>query len=312
MPMPMPSWSKQGRSLLIVAGVLLAACVEGEPRTFVNGQPIGADVGDGSPGADKGPAAVEDKGSLPVEDEGVAPGEDEGAIRDAVTGTDTGETGGEDLPSGDEGPADSGRTDAGGDDGGEAQERWRHACDGDDDCAQGSCRPVPEGGNRACVAKPARWTHDCDYVEPGFDHECCGDEECPGEGDLPGFCVAFEVDYCGGPAPMPRNICRIEGCLGDATCGDGKACAPAGYLSLPWSRCVDAACAADGDCSARAGGECRPLLGGGFCAGLLGFYCTYADDPCRTDADCPGHRRCVPAGTEAGGTACVDPGPPPP
>ncbi len=313
--------------LAVIAALALATCVSGDTRSSSRGLPPGASQGDdvaaapaedggASSTADEGTLPVEDEGTPPVEDEGTPPVEDEGSSGDRGEEEDLRDARDEDQLDSEEATRDHGEVDAeedggGAEDGGEGA-RWRHACDDDTDCQQGRCRAIPEGGNRFCVGDPHRRVHDCEHLEPGFENECCADDDCAGEGDLPRFCVAFEVGYCGGPAPMPINVCRSEGCLNDSGCGDGKACAPGGFWRLSWSTCVHASCAWDGDCTARAGGQCRPFSGAGFCDGLLGFFCTYADDPCRTDADCPAPKRCVPAGTEAGGTGCVDPGPPPP
>jgi hypothetical protein len=133
-------------------------------------------------------------------------------------------------------------------------------------------------------ATPFGFVHACGEGGGPFDHECCADADCAGP--FGARCVAFQVGYCGGAAPPEQNVCRANACATDADCGAGRACAPAGFRGLVAATCVERACATGADCGARPGGECRPLGGGAACVPLAGFYCTYADDTCRTDADC--------------------------
>ena len=231
--------------------------------------------------------------------------------------TDTGTL---DAGSEDAGAVDAGAVDAGGVDAGLVDAGRRDAgagggprdeCVADGDCSGGVCRALPErpGATRFCVGERPLSRRSCapDAGPGDWPGACCASDECATDAG-PGFCVDFQVGYCGGAAPPEVNTCRYDACAGDADCGPGRACVPAGAFGRVTSVCVEAPCAADGDCAARAGGECRPLLSGA-CGSIGGFYCSYEDDPCRLDADCPpsdaGYpQTCQPRG-DRNGTMCV-------
>ncbi len=167
-------------------------------------------------------------------------------------------------------------------------------------CA-GACEALPAAdGNTYCVAPEAPWVHACD-PSGGMPGECCDDSAC---GD--GVCAAFSVGYCGGAAPPDMNTCRTPECATDADCGAGRACLPAGAFGTLVATCVDADCSADSDCADRPDGRCD-VLSTGTCGEPRGFHCTYADDPCRRDSDCPQSdepHRCLPT-EDRTGTRCV-------
>ncbi len=103
----------------------------------------------------------------------------------------------------------------------------------------------------------------------------------------------------GGCEPGPDT------CVQDPECADGDVCVtPAGH-GVRNSMCVRAACTVDADCVDHPEGRCTPFLAP---CRELGFFCTYAVDPCRTDADCPDRgapKVCEPIEGGAG-TQCVD------
>jgi len=112
--------------------------------------------------------------------------------------------------------------------------------------------------------------------------------------------------YCGGMAPPEWNSCVADGCVSDADCGEERICMPAGVFGYVRATCVRAPCLVDGDCVLRDGGECRAFFRR--CASW-GFACSYADDPCRVDADCPQDGRhpmfCQPL-ADGQGTGCAE------
>ena len=177
----------------------------------------------------------------------------------------------------------------------------RHQCDEDVDCGEGTCQRVPDvpEANRYCVRAPNRFTNQCPEGGPQV-KGCCDDEDCGGQ-DRPGYCVAFDVGYCGGPAPPQINECRYDGCLVSADCADGTICAPAGFGGREVNHCMGATCQTDADCDARAEGECRPLGRDPSCHRPMVFVCTYADDECRSDRDCPNGQRCLASDRGVGG-----------
>jgi len=184
----------------------------------------------------------------------------------------------------------------------------RSACQIDADCGQGTCRALPEapGATCFCVAPRTFPRRGCGGGG-GFPEACCNDADCPPDAQgRASWCIDFQVDYCGGAAPPDINTCRVDACLSDADCGADQACLPAGSFGLFAHRCVTAQCARDADCALRAGGECRPYISR---CNVDGFYCSYADDPCRVDRDCPVDehgwpQRCAPH-RDGTGTDCV-------
>lgn len=94
-------------------------------------------------------------------------------------------------------------------------------------------------------------------------------------------------------------------CVQDVECADGDVCVTPAAHGVRNSMCVRAACSADADCVEHPEGRCTPFLAP---CRELGFFCTYAVDPCRVDEDCP--QRGAPKVCEpiegSGGTQCVD------
>lgn len=188
----------------------------------------------------------------------------------------------------------------------------RDECAADSDCTTGSCLPLPDAEDavRYCVTHPLVPRIPCESTQ-GLDpmNECCSDDDCVAI-ESGGRCASFSYGYCGGPPPPEANICRYHQCNADVDCGPGHACMPEGAFGEAVRTCVQVNCRTDEECAVRSGGQCRPMTVGP-CAALFGFFCTYSDDPCREDADCPstfGSGDCVPTDE---GTRCEQSVPPP-
>ncbi|MCA9539607.1 MAG: hypothetical protein KC620_12005, partial [Myxococcales bacterium] len=142
----------------------------------------------------------------------------------------------------------------------------------------------------------------------GEEGACCQDADCQPVANRRVVCIQEVYDsqnsYCGGAPPPDINGCRADECLADTDCPADRACIPAGAFGYVINVCQTARCRVDADCAARPGGECRGFFDRCYTAG---FACTYADDPCRVDADCPpgrfGPQVCVP---QANGTVCIE------
>lgn len=223
-------------------------------------------------------------------------------------------------PALDSGLPDAGARDAGAPPGGDAGgtsdggtlANRRDQCDGPEDCGGAACMAIPDqpGATRVCVGAREVPQRSCapDAGPGDWPGACCTHDGCTLDGGTPGFCVDFQVGYCGGAPPPEVNTCRYDACQTDADCGNQRACVPAGAYGRVTSLCVDMACATDEDCNARAGGECRALFFGE-CGAIGGFSCTYADDPCREDRDCPvdeqGYPQVCQPRQDHSGTVCV-------
>ena len=173
------------------------------------------------------------------------------------------------------------------------------ACFDDAQCADGICSAALPGGPCVCVAPGPPVAR----VMCG-EGECCDDADCPGVDGRAGRCQGEGLDpqnnACFGE-PM-RNACVAESCVRDADCGAGKTCIRPGEYGHAISACVDATCATDADCVERDEGQCTPFFTGCF---VRGFHCTYLDDVCRVDANCPERgapKVCLPL--DGGGTEC--------
>ncbi len=164
----------------------------------------------------------------------------------------------------------------------------RHACTEDDECGAGTCATLT-GGSRFCAYPPSRRMHPCPGEFPGG---CCNDSECAGGPLGEGYCVAFEVGYCGGAAPPEENTCRYVECETDTDCADGGICLLAGILGSVVNTCAPAVCASDADCTDGASGRCVPLYNGSTCPDIV-FGCTYLDSGCRGIPDCDRGYFCV-------------------
>lgn len=211
---------------------------------------------------------------------------------------------------------DLGAVDAGADMADVGMSRERGDCVTDDDCAMDTWMCVAVGDDQP----GAHYTCQADVVaEPGCatieaPDECCRHTDCTD--DPSGACVIGPIFYCGGVAPMIRNVCLYDECAANADCGAGQICMPPRALGEPVSRCVPSECGTDADCATRAGGECHMFRDP--CNGRVrGFFCTYDDSECRTGDDCPedpntpGVDYCTPGMMGDGDTFCDSFVPPP-
>lgn len=187
---------------------------------------------------------------------------------------------------------------------GERCDHPRSSCRVDADCGDGRCGAVPDDPGTPCHCIDSDPTPERGSCDPALQGECCEDTDCPGAQRCQRMILGPQNEYCGGARPPEDNVCRGDMCQADVDCDAGQVCIPAGAFGFVFNTCRGAGCRSDADCDARPGGECRPY----FTPCLSGaFGCSYADDPCRTDADCPpglGDVGCVPQ--PGGGTACVD------
>ena len=181
---------------------------------------------------------------------------------------------------------------------------------GGDPCPAGwNCMPIPSGGGTPCQCIPNAPEAVRNPCQGGVPQEgdCCEDADCGA-----GVCIALgrtaQNAYCGGARPPASNVCLEGACNSDADCdAAGQLCIPAGAFGQVVSRCVQATCRVDADCQDRAGGQCLPFMTP---CNNSGFACTYADDPCRTDVDCPRGNfpmRCMPRADRQGTECREDP-----
>ena len=114
-------------------------------------------------------------------------------------------------------------------------------------------------------------------------------------------------------SPPTHNRCVDDECSSDDDCPAPSVCTSADPFGI--RRCLPAACTSDADCTERPGGVCRFFTGGccrlgepgsGGCevcqAELPGPFradaivCTYPEDGCRYDDDCPAGSQCTVVG----------------
>jgi hypothetical protein len=184
------------------------------------------------------------------------------------------------------------------------------------------CKPITEDrAASVCITNPSFGS--CNPRTPV--DQCCDSTECPdGATCLYGQPYPRE-EACGVPpdAGYEGNRCSQPDCVSDADCPSGV-CTVENLFGV--RRCLAAACKSDADCSERPGGACRYFWGGccnlgkpgsGGCdscvATLPGPYrsqalvCTYPDDGCRYDSDCPKGSQCtVKQGVAACRTECTE------
>ncbi|MCP4502634.1 MAG: hypothetical protein GY822_22020 [Deltaproteobacteria bacterium] len=165
----------------------------------------------------------------------------------------------------------------------------RDQCADDNDCTNGDlCLAFPasdDDATKVCVSQGAPPRIRCVANGDPGEGECCLDEDCAA-GDHGAVCVAFEVGYCGGPAPPDYNTCRAHECTVDGDCDANSACILAGAFGLAKNICVPAFCGNDAKRTTGVGGQCRSYAGE--CSSAIGgFMCTYDDSACRTSLDCP-------------------------
>jgi hypothetical protein len=168
-------------------------------------------------------------------------------------------------------------------------------CVTDADCGGAPCVTLVPGGYRVCIVHVDPVTS-CGPGQMG----CCDSSLCAGSAHcFPPF------GYCGGIVG-PQNKCLEDQCQVGADCPAGHVCVPAGVLAYPVKTCMPAACTADADCAAHAGGRCEPVEDT-CCAGVFGLFCVYPGG-CRRNVDCPasaGHCYGDPA---TGVASCVSAG----
>jgi hypothetical protein len=180
----------------------------------------------------------------------------------------------------------------------------RDDCKSNIDCEPDfACIRIPEevGAVRFCVDVGPKPFNDgaCESGMP-LTTGCCADDSCI-DNNVQGYCVDFNAGYCGGPPPLNINECRFDLCTTDNECGAENACVPGGVLGKIINTCTATFCKTDADCATRSGGQCRPLSDLS-CGDTIGFYCTYEEDECRSNADCPNGEVCTPQSNNDGTT----------
>lgn len=217
------------------------------------------------------PSASTDGGAL-IADAGLSP--DGGVIsNDAGLAPDAG------LPPADGGltPLDAGRPDVG-------VIEHRGTCRGSADCDGLECVAVPDNaaGWHTCLGYPRMDSKFCNPGEGG----CCQSLDCT-ESTANPHCVHGPLFYCGG-AKLNVNECVYDACSTDADCTAHahSVCVPSRAWGEPSNYCTpDGDCTYDQDCTSRNGGKCVPFFNP--CGPRIeGFFCTYADSLCASDADC--------------------------
>jgi hypothetical protein len=187
-----------------------------------------------------------------------------------------------------------------------ADSGMRGSCSSEADCSGKTCLQVPVDpeGWHTCEQKPEEMTT-CN--DPSLD-ECCKSSECTSG---TGGCFSSTLFYCGGPQPQEYNVCLYSACVTSESCTQKPhgVCVSAGAFSEPVNRCVYGGCVLDAECKSRAGGACGPFFDP--CNHRFeGFFCTYDDSPCRSDADCTGAETYCNPGDD-GHTTCETYYPPP-
>lgn len=170
-------------------------------------------------------------------------------------------------------------------------------CRADADCGGRLCRAPRPGDACVCLDPPPVVRNPCPA------DGCCADAECPGAGVCRALGYDAQNTTCGGAPPPLSNECTAHACAADADCGPAEACVLPGQLGFAVATCVPARCRVDADCREHPGGRCTGFFTPCY---VRGFHCTYDEDPCRTDADCPQRaepRVCLPF-PAASGTYC--------
>jgi hypothetical protein len=189
-------------------------------------------------------------------------------------------------------------------------------CDTSEDCPPIECLvpPCPESvcalgsqGYRVCQTRDPLPVGNC--TEPSSEACCATSDDCQ---DAPGGqCVPFSLGYCGGPAPPDHSTCRYDTCDSDSDCTGGEH----GVCLIDYPRtCSYGPCRTSADCTEGPGGRCVMTRVGQPCPELA-VFCTYDDDACASDADCPRanamQQVCEPD-ADGHGRGCVPWQPPPP
>lgn len=169
-------------------------------------------------------------------------------------------------------------------------------CASAEDCLGGEC--VEVGSGFMACRYPLVEAAVCISEED----ECCVSEDCDALGG--GVCTTLpDASQCGGAQPEAHNVCSGEGDFIDCGKGGGT-CLDAGFFGYNKGQCVVRACGGDDDCADEADGRCVPA-NEQCCGRVVGFFCAYPSDGCRTDVDCGEGRHCE-ADIESGRASCAD------
>ena len=187
-----------------------------------------------------------------------------------------------------------------------------NACETDTDCGNGTCIAVVDNSTdiKVCQQAPPTTMHSCDYSIGEFEmmNECCDNVDCVDSLGNSGYCLAYSVNYCGGPPPPESNVCRYDECQQDSDCQTGKVCLDKGVLGEAINRCVVADCTSHSDCSDSIGGRCSAVYNSPTCGDLV-LTCTDQESECRHYNDCnSGQNLCV---KSSNGVMCEQDMPPP-
>lgn len=227
-------------------------------------------------------------------------GSDTGTDTRVDTSVDTAEDPAPDVPA--DVPVDS-PVDVPGEDTGPSE---HGECTSSADCGGLPCIRVPDepGGHWLCQTPPRDEATECVSPFPEYD-ECCDSSECTA--GMNGGCF-YTDDFsvsCGGPEPLPHNVCLYDECMTDGDClasDAGLFCMPANLFGWPRNRCAWGTCKVDSDCTAVEGGYCAPLPDYCCPSHIQGFFCIYPGH-CATSADCEDYDSCM-GDWDTGGTRC--------
>ena len=190
------------------------------------------------------------------------------------------------------------------------EEIFSNACENDTYCNGGTCVDVVDTNSdiKVCKQNPPTTMYTCDYSAGEFEmmNECCDNVDCVNPSGNMGYCLAFDVNYCGGAPPQEMNTCRYDYCQQDSDCSAGFVCLDRGVLGEATNQCILAECTSHADCTESSGGRCSAVYDSPTC-GDLTLTCTYADSECRHYNDCS-NGLCV---KNANGTSCEMDMPPP-
>jgi hypothetical protein len=183
-------------------------------------------------------------------------------------------------------------------------------CSSSADCDGRPCVRVPDEPGGYWMCEDPRWEEatECSSPYPDID-ECCTTDDCTGGGDVGCFYVISPWGICGGPPPMPHNMCLSDECATASDCSgyENPVCLPRHVLDWPRTRCASGTCRVASDCTAETGGFCAPVHDHCCPSGIQGFFCIYPG-ACLTHEDCD-ESVCL-GDWETGATTCPDVPPP--